>query len=638
MAAAPPLEPQRSLLSPRRHGSPQRYESILPRILDGTLSSTWAAVDFNSTTGSAKGSEFTHRSATMVRNSVQSGSDTSKTDLGNAMVAEATAKLAQRAKQRHADTMLWEVRTKMKPPPPMTMAELMHHPLAKEQTRKRKQKDQELGQDDEEEEEEKLPFIPKMLQNRDVMKRLLGDISTAEEHINATKNERHRFTSQLTEFLPHPPNSARSGGEREKVSWVSSPRQQTAAASGSATSRTFHLTQTSMTSTQGALVPSSSGVQEHASPLSVRALGPEHDAQILHRDPKELKKLRNEDRHTQYYRAHTLDLAMPQKVTGDTITNEDVKLFVEKLRRRDHLFNEASLNEMDRAKAAQAVFIPHKQRGLDQMLESEHMAFASMDYVFRKLRQGTNAAARKKDNGARLDVFFDHLDRLERFSIPSFPEREVQNLLRCIQKAREVVEECKGMQEYEHFSIVVNEAFAPEQLLQYYVVDFLHLLACIFGIGAEKFRWWLREMLKQFEARDYEPIFRSVERSIGKEVSKEARFRMTVHSCRGIMTDARPAISIRINVERHTVTTTPWLTAARPVWNQAFIFQIYDEQSLINVSLLLDGLAVGEGAFSVYRYPVGKASKMWFPVSGPTMPHAEVSLTAEVLAQTHGKP
>ena len=597
-----------------------------------------------------------HKSATMLRMSVQSGTDTSKTDVGNAMVAEATAKLAQRAKQRHADTMRYlEVRTKMKPPPPMTMAELMHHPLAKEQTRKRKQKDQELGDSDDDEGEEKLPFIPKMIQNKDVMKKLLNDIAKAEEHISAKKNER-RDPSTLTMYLPQPPNSARGLDRSEKVSWVASPRQLfTADSSVTANSRTFHLTATidsnppkflpaapsprvamGTSGTTGALVTSPSQAlaavaAAEASPLSVRALGPEHDAQILHRDPKELKKLRNEDRHTQFYRSHTLDQPLPPRPSGETLTTADVALFIDKLRRRDHLFNESAMGEMDRAKAAQAVFIQHKKQYLETMLDSDKMAFASMDYVFRKLRQGTNAAARKKDNGARLDVFFDHLDRLERFSIPTFPEREVTNLLRCIEKARDIVEECKGMQEYEHFSIVVKEAFAPEQLLQFYVVDFLQMLACIFGIGVEKFRWWLRETLKQFEARDYEPIFRAVEKSIGKEVSKEARFRITVHSCRGITTDARPAISIKIAVERHTVQTSLWITASRPVWNQSFVFQIYDEQSPITVSLLLDGQAVGEGAFSVYRYPMGKASKMWFPVAGPLMQHSEVSMTVEVL-------
>jgi hypothetical protein len=287
---------------------------------------------------------------------------TSKKDIvesGNAMVAEVTAFLAQRTKQRNADTMRYlELRMKMKPPPPMTMEELEQHPLAKQKAQKRLQKDREFENAVDDNDLDALPFIAKPQTDKDVMKALRNEIVAVNHDVHSSKKVR-------------PPTSARSGTSgsagmmltfgstfdrsawgQEDVEWkVTSarlPSRQSIhtlpfipAASGNQAFLTAirdHSPETveQQHNHQTQLVPSPPSGGGTASPLSVRALGPDHDKEILSRDPKELRKIRNEDRHAQYYRGNLVEQALPQKINPDIATTHDMEVFQEKIHLHDH--------------------------------------------------------------------------------------------------------------------------------------------------------------------------------------------------------------------------------------------------------------------------------------------------------------
>lgn len=567
---------------------------------------------------------------------------------GNAMVAEVTAFLAQRTKQRNADTMRYlELRMKMKPPPPMTMEELEQHPLAKQKAQKRLKQDREFDGAADDDEVDALPFIAKPQTDRDVMKALRNEIVIVNHEVHSSKKARPLTSARSItsrDGLGLTFGSAVDGavGWAEDVDWqVSSARLPSRQAINNnlplipvPPSRQAFLTSVRDQSPDSAVdhqiaIIVSEGA---ASPLSVRALGPEHDKEILSRDPKELRKIRNEDRHAQYYRGNLVEQGLPPKVNPEVATTSDMELFQDKVHLHDHHFNLASLKEIERARAAQNIFRPTKVETLQRYLSDERHHFRTPDQVLGRARRATHRSAREKDNAERLDVFFDHLDRLERFTKPSFPPHTHPFLYGCIAHTRKAVTQREGMQEYADFDAVVQQSFPPEMLLHYYVADFLRMLAAIFGIGIDRFRVWLRDALKRFDARDYEPVFRSVEIAIGKEVTREARFKVHVHMARGAPPPlTRTEMSLRISVERHTAETSLLPGATKLAWNETFFFHIYDEQSHITMMLLQDGESIGQGSFSVFRYPIGKPSRMWFPIPGPGIPHAEVNIIVEML-------
>lgn len=573
------------------------------------------------------------------------------------MVAEVTAFLAQRTKQRNSDTMKYlEVRAKMKPPPPMTMEELEQHPLSKQKAQKRSKQDRDFDTGGEDEEKETLPFIVKPTQDRDVMQRLHQEIRSVNHELHASMKSRPTTSPRLS---PRPPTvgTVTSRGKvrmwDEAVDWegtathgrnempappvnlddddeIADTRTEAVVPLQSSSSAAFLTSVDDDTTLTKAVVLSNTA--NSASPLSVRSLGPEHDKQILSRDPNELRKIRNEDRHAQYYRGNTVEQPLPAKINPDVATTSDMELFQQKLVLRDHYFNDASIREIERARAAQDIFRPVKIETIQRFLEDDRYRFCTAGHVLGKSRQATHSSARAKDNAERLDVFFDHLDRLERYTRPSFPDYAIENLEQCIALTRKVVTQKEGMQEHNEFDYVVEQSFPPEMLVHYYVADFLKMLAAIFGIGSDKFRTWLREALKRFEARDYEPVFRSVEMAIGKEVTKESRFKIHVNMVRGALPAVvRTEMSLRICVERHSSETTRMPGGAKVTWNEWFSFHVYNEQSPITMFLVQDSEVIGQGSFSVFRYPVGKPSKMWFPVPGQLIPHAEVNITVEVL-------
>jgi hypothetical protein len=108
---------------------------------------------------------------------------------------------------------------------------------------------------------------------------------------------------------------------------------------------------------------------------------------------------------------------------------------------------------------------------------------------------------------------------------------------------------------------------------------------------------------------------------------------MFIHMCRNASTVAlRSEMCIRIQAERHSVETQTVPGASKATWNESFTLHIYDEQSPITVSIVVNGHVMGSNSFSVFRsYIVGKPSKMWFPTPGELMPHAEVSMVIELL-------
>lgn len=563
---------------------------------------------------------------------------------GNAMVAEVTAFLAQRTKQRNADTMRYlELRMKMKPPPPMTMEELEQHPLAKQKAQKRLKQDREFDGAADDDEIDALPFIAKPQTDRDVMKALRNEIVAVNHEVHTSKKARPLSSARgLTSGDALGLTFGGTTGWAEDVDWkVTSARLPSRQAIGNLPlipvppSRQAFLTAVrdqspdhTIDQHQLQLTPAESA----ASPLSVRALGPEHDKEILSRDPKELRKIRNEDRHAQYYRGNLVEQGLPSKINPDVATTSDMELFRDKVHLHDHHFNIASLKEIERARAAQNIFRATKVDTLQRYLSDERHHFRTPDQVLGRARRATHQSAREKDNAERLDVFFDHLDRLERFTKPSFPPHTHPYLYGCIAHTRRAVTQREGMQEYADFDTVVQQSFPSEMLLHYYVADFLRMLAAIFGIGMDRFRVWLRDALKRFDARDYEPVFRSVEIAIGKDVTKEARFKVHVHMARGAPPPlTRTEMSLRISVERHTAETSPVPGATKVTWNETFFFHIYDEQSHITMMLLQDGEPVGQGSFSVFRFPVGKPSRMWFPIPGAGIPHAEVNIVVEML-------
>jgi hypothetical protein len=566
---------------------------------------------------------------------------------GNAMVAEVTAFLAQRTKQRNADTMRYlELRMKMKPPPPMTMEELEQHPLAKQKAQKRMKQDREFDGSADDDEVDTLPFIAKPQTDRDVMKALRNEIVAVNHEVHSSKKARPLSTARgLTsgDVLGLTFGSTMGGAAwSEDVEWkVTSARLPSRQAISNLPiipvppSRQAFLTAVRDQSPDHAeqhQLQANQVVEGAASPLSVRALGPEHDKEILSRDPKELRKIRNEDRHAQYYRGNLVEQGLPSKINPEVATTSDMELFRDKVHLHDHHFNIASLKEIERARAAQNIFRATKVDTLQRYLSDERHHFRTPDQVLGRARRATHQSAREKDNAERLDVFFDHLDRLERFTKPSFPAHTHPYLYGCIAHTRKAVTQREGMQEYADFDLVVQQSFPAEMLLHYYVADFLRMLAAIFGIGMDRFRVWLRDALKRFDARDYEPVFRSVEIAIGKEVTKEARFKIHVNMVRGAPPPlTRTEMSLRISVERHTAETSLVPGATKITWNETFLFHTYDEQSHITMSLLQDGETVGQGSFSVFRYPMGKPSRMWFPIPGPGTPHAEVNIVVEML-------
>lgn len=577
---------------------------------------------------------------------------TSKTDIvesGNAMVAEVTAFLAQRTKQRNADTMRYlELRMKMKPPPPMTMEELEQHPLAKQKAQKRLKQDREFDNAADEDDVDALPFIAKPQTDRDVMKALRNEIVAVNHEVHSSKKTRPSTTAKTSVsgsagmMLTFGSTIGGPGWGEEDVDWkVNSARLPSRQTINSLPlipapprNQAFltAVGDRSPDSAEHQHIGSPSAVGSAASPLSVRALGPEHDKEILSRDPRELRKIRNEDRHAQYYRGNLVEQGLPSKVNPDVATTSDMELFHDKVHLHDHHFNIASLKEIERARAAQNIFRATKVDTLQRYLSDEKHHFRTPDQVLGRARRATHRSAREKDNAERLDVFFDHLDRLERFTKPSFPGHTHQYLYGCIAQTRKVVTQREGMQEYADFDTVVHQSFPPEMLLHYYVADFLRMLAAIFGIGMDRFRVWLRDALKRFDARDYEPVFRSVEIAIGKEVTKEARFKVNVIMVRGAPPPlTRTELSLRISVERHAMETALVPGATKVTWNETFSFHIYDEQSHITMVLIQDGEQIGQGSFSVFRYPIGKPSRMWFPIPGPLIPHAEVNIVVEML-------
>jgi len=316
-------------------------------------------------------------------------------------------------------------------------------------------------------------------------------------------------------------------------------------------------------------------------------------------------------------------------------TVDSVDQFLAALCHETERFNKQQLEELQRARTAQGTFHATKVATFEDIMASGELRNAPAHKVFLSLRARVSGAARAKDQAERLDVFYQHIDRV-RACVPLLFRTEAEQTIahRYLDVLRERVTACDGQQNAGDFEHCVFAVYPTERLLQDAVVSLLELASPMFNITETAFAAWLQAKLQCFSDRDreYQTQFRMVEQQFGRDAATEAKFKLTVHTVRGFshFAQLRPQLSVRVVAERKTVHTQP-LQGVKPLWHEPFVLHLLNDSNPVKLYVLMnDGEVIGTGTLSVSKAPIGKAVKQWVSVQGTQANSGEMQVTLEV--------
>ena len=530
----------------------------------------------------------------------------------------------------------------MRPPPTMTLADLERHPLRGVVTRRNinTHNDDDAAVDTKHLDDGPLSkFIPLKTHYTDVKSLLQSQLVAAEARMLTHKQGRQGKSpvhSDIPLINSEEVNPKQPIAEVEEKAFYLTDVPLSSRLEGDSADPKSNTTSRGRT---GSLLPTSSVPVA----LSVSSLGPEFDEQCLDRDPKDFRKAGQESRHAQHYRHRTVEvrsIGLP-KPTSEESSAYEVGLFMKKLKNRDHHFNNAVMDELRRAREAQRMFFNKKADEIDRTLSYGDRRSAPVPQLLGDVRKTVRKEAVAKDQGERLEVFFDHLRRLDRYATPRFPKDDIALLSELLAATREVVEAKDGHVAPSDFGVVwraFKRLFTRESIMQLHARELLRKLSVMFGISHETFRSWLHLKMRRYDARDLQAVFRSEDVAMGKEAHEGARIRLALTGGRHLCTKewtARSQTYVRVCAEELVVcsptvydagTKTTVAIKAKPA-----LLQLEDESSLVRIQVVEDDRAVGEGSFVVTGFAPGRPLKMWLPTHGAGAPHAEVEMQIEVL-------
>ena len=552
------------------------------------------------------------------------------------LIREVQSMINERSRQRFTSTLTFmNLMRRTRPPPPQSIAELESHPLLRRSRYKMQADDEDNPARTKERVPARppLPFLAAPVTARHLRAKLTEEVNRATLLLSSRRShskvkeeflaieDNNNNAGAKRPFAPHPPHSLlteRPNGEKNSQNSHGTPKRlRDGSPTQPASSRSV------------AFVTQSEDVQRQSGQPTPRRrmtlMGKERMelpialTSALSRSPEEFRKLRNEDRHSQFYRRGTCEQWVPSKPEWQTA--QEARDFLRSLTMRDSDFNSSATREIDRVCSAQSHFRAEKSRQLNELLDSSSLANAPWYLVMSVLSSKKKASTRQQDDAERLDVFYDHVRGL-RALVPKlfFHADEEAAALAFLQDVTKAVRDCDGRQSLAEFADAANKNFSPETFLLDNVMQFLSLTAPMFGVVQNEFRRFVSSVLQRFESRqrDYVLGFRPVDRGLGKEVSQEVSFRFMLHEvqCSSLSkaNQARPELFVHMQCESQQFTTNIH-QSLQAVWSEDFDIHLYDETSPMEVRLFCAEEVIGEAVLRISHFQSKK--RQWISLLSP---------------------
>lgn len=359
----------------------------------------------------------------------------------------------------------------------------------------------------------------------------------------------------------------------------------------------------------------------------------------LCREPSSFNDTDRDYRHAQHYRRVAAAKAGPTPSPAvardamDAASSDDVKDFFFSLANRSGKFNEAAVSELRRVREAQRVFFQAKREAIDSMLDDPRFAAVPAEKLLSQARRSMSLTALRKDNAERLDVYFEHLDRLERYSSPKFFGESKDLLSKFLAQVRADVGASDAslgvdgfVQAWRHF----KGLFGYESLLELHTVEMLKILSAMYGVEKSQFDLWVQKKLRRYDPRDYNTIFRTEDNRSGKELPSK-RVRVTILNGRNLLPNDGAVyrqVGVKLLSESGCLSTPlKPLTSTRVCWDKQFLVGPLDDETSIRFQVVVDEVTQGEGSVQLSSLQAsGSPLSVQLPVCGPAIPHARLDL------------
>jgi hypothetical protein len=308
--------------------------------------------------------------------------------------------------------------------------------------------------------------------------------------------------------------------------------------------------------------------------------------------------------------------------------------FLQGLQQRGREFGKYSSGELQRVLHAKAVFADAKVAELNGLIDSPRGRCHPADSVLDVLRRRIHRAAAAKDRRERLQVFFDHIELVREHAAPlarSADEAARNNAF--FDAVGAAIAASNGHHTFGELPPLALAHFSREALLRRDVVDLLVLVGPLFGAAAGQVETWAQLELRRFEGRDIAGIFRGTDASIG-QAANDASFKLHIYACRGLSTAAfhpRTMLTVRVSAERRVFQTAA-SPLSKPSWGEAVAVHLGNDATPVMLYLHGAGDIIGQGSLVVAKMPVGRTTRLWVPIPGALLPHAELHVGVEMLA------
>jgi hypothetical protein len=353
--------------------------------------------------------------------------------------------------------------------------------------------------------------------------------------------------------------------------------------------------------------------------------------------PEDFLRLKSEKKHAQTYQRGLFHPPEAEPILEHTAAT--TRRFLIGLKLRSHEFNEQSIYEIQRARHAQQTFHQKKAEVFSEMLQDESLFTAPVAKILTSARVEVARTARAKDEADRLNVYYDHVTELKKKAFQLFVNSDdVKTALRFLTSVQEIIKRRDGLQDMTDFDAVTKEHFSSESFLLFTTDEFLTEVAPMFGVDSATYRHWIDGLRRRYEDRDMVSVFRSVEQKMGKDVSVEAKFRLTIIAAKNLVilptATTKPPVFVKVACERHHYITKPCPASANPKWNDSYFLHVLNETSPVFLTTVIGNEALPPTQFAINQFPTGK-TKFSLPTPSAQMPHAELVISVELFSIRH---